>query len=153
MRMRIQKERGKYWKFWYFLSGHYVPQLAQLIVQSNAKINLKGIAVSNKTIIFIDFLKLQWKNLLIWTVNFSAFAPAFSNNFLSLCVLSAWIFGNWNGHLLIKILSIQPHHSILPCKLVMLIIALLCLLIQFPLLSANLKCQLLTFWFNFNGCR
>lgn len=28
------------------LPGHYVPQLAYLIVQSKAKINLKGIAVS-----------------------------------------------------------------------------------------------------------
>ena len=29
-----------------FEIGHYVPQLAQLIIQSNLKINLKGIAVS-----------------------------------------------------------------------------------------------------------
>lgn len=29
-----------------FLVGHYVPQLAQLIVKTKAKINLKGIAVS-----------------------------------------------------------------------------------------------------------
>ncbi|GMY19403.1 serine carboxypeptidase-like 46 [Fagus crenata] len=29
------------------MTGHYVPQLAQLIIQSNVKINLKGIAVGN----------------------------------------------------------------------------------------------------------
>jgi len=28
------------------VSGHYVPQLAQLIVQTKSKFNLKGIAVS-----------------------------------------------------------------------------------------------------------
>ncbi|XP_050245217.1 serine carboxypeptidase-like 46 isoform X2 [Quercus robur] len=37
-------------------AGHYVPQLAQLIVQSNLKINLKGIAVGNALLDFtIDF--------------------------------------------------------------------------------------------------
>ena len=32
--------------FFFVCAGHYVPQLAQLIVQSNTKFNLKGIAVS-----------------------------------------------------------------------------------------------------------
>ncbi|GMY19565.1 serine carboxypeptidase-like 45 isoform X2 [Fagus crenata] len=32
--------------------GHYVPQLAQLIIQSNVKINLKGIAVGNPLLDF-----------------------------------------------------------------------------------------------------
>ena len=32
--------------FIFLVIGHYVPQLAQLIIQSNLKINLKGIAVS-----------------------------------------------------------------------------------------------------------
>ncbi|KAF3947363.1 hypothetical protein CMV_026493 [Castanea mollissima] len=37
-------------------AGHYVPQLAQLIIQSNLKINLKGIAVGNALLDFtIDF--------------------------------------------------------------------------------------------------
>ncbi|KDP37690.1 hypothetical protein JCGZ_06347 [Jatropha curcas] len=33
-------------------AGHYAPQLAQLIVQSNAKINLKGIAIGNPLLEF-----------------------------------------------------------------------------------------------------
>ena len=32
--------------FFFFGAGHYVPQLAQLTVQSNTKLNLKGTAVS-----------------------------------------------------------------------------------------------------------
>ena len=41
-------EKGLF--FWNFLfwPGHYVPQLAQLIVQSKVKFNLKGVAVSRK---------------------------------------------------------------------------------------------------------
>ncbi|GMY19404.1 serine carboxypeptidase-like 45 [Fagus crenata] len=38
------------------ITGHYVPQLAQLITQSNVKFNLKGIAIGNPLLEFaIDF--------------------------------------------------------------------------------------------------
>ena len=43
-----ERERENSYKAHSFVSliGHYVPQLAQLITQSNVKFNLKGIAVS-----------------------------------------------------------------------------------------------------------
>ena len=46
-----------------FEIGHYVPQLAQLIIQSNLKINLKGIAVS-RTWNIISEINLGKKNFL-----------------------------------------------------------------------------------------
>ncbi|XP_065629573.1 serine carboxypeptidase-like 45 isoform X2 [Quercus suber] len=46
-------------------AGHYVPQLAQLIIQSNLKINLKGIAVGNP---LLDFtIDLNWPYEYYWS--------------------------------------------------------------------------------------
>ncbi|KAL4607428.1 hypothetical protein ACB092_09G173400 [Castanea dentata] len=46
-------------------AGHYVPQLAQLIIQSNLKINLKGIAVGNPLLDFI--VDLNWPYEYYWS--------------------------------------------------------------------------------------
>ncbi|XP_030925980.1 serine carboxypeptidase-like 45 isoform X2 [Quercus lobata] len=46
-------------------AGHYVPQLAHLIIQSNLKINLKGIAVGNP---LLDFsIDLNWPYEYYWS--------------------------------------------------------------------------------------
>ncbi|OAY43329.1 serine carboxypeptidase-like 45 isoform X2 [Manihot esculenta] len=57
--------------------GHYVPQLAQLIVQSNAKINLKGIAIGNPLLEFnTDFnsrAEYVWSHGLISDATYEMF--------------------------------------------------------------------------------
>jgi carboxypeptidase C (cathepsin A) len=53
-------------KIYACISGHYVPQLAKLMIEMNKRnkiFNLKGIAVSNSTLmIFFFFYSLQFSS-------------------------------------------------------------------------------------------
>ncbi|RVX04997.1 hypothetical protein VitviT2T_012029 [Vitis vinifera] len=58
-------------------AGHYVPQLAQLIVQSKVKFNLKGVAIGNPLLEFnTDFnsrAEYMWSHGLISDITYEAF--------------------------------------------------------------------------------
>jgi len=58
-------------------AGHYVPQLAQLIIQSNVKINLKGIAVGNALLDYYSFItspgEYYWSHGLISDADYQLF--------------------------------------------------------------------------------
>ncbi|KAK7852572.1 serine carboxypeptidase-like 46 [Quercus suber] len=58
-------------------AGHYVPQLAQLIIQSNVKINLKGIAVGNALLDYYTFItspgEYYWSHGLISDADYQLF--------------------------------------------------------------------------------
>ncbi|KAK4581084.1 hypothetical protein RGQ29_024665 [Quercus rubra] len=58
-------------------AGHYVPQLAQLVIQSNVKINLKGIAVGNALLDYYTFItspgEYYWSHGLISDADYQLF--------------------------------------------------------------------------------
>uniref|UniRef100_A0A2P2J018 Carboxypeptidase n=1 Tax=Rhizophora mucronata TaxID=61149 RepID=A0A2P2J018_RHIMU len=82
--------------------GHYVPQLAQLIVQSGLKFNLKGIAIGNPLLDYsIDFnsrAEYFWSHGLISDATYEIFTTVCNNSHLrrqyqkgSLSPACAWV--------------------------------------------------------------